>query len=167
MSRNTITAPITSPSSLRIGVLVYSTGKLLPSPEHLVVDEAWLAVGEGGAHRALLARVVAAVGPGVVQEYVVLAPADQLAGRPAGELVHRRVDEGGEPVAVDAGDAVADGLEDQLEAALDAVLGPVQAVEVDDGRHQRDQQEQGQGPGQGLHAVLDQDVAQGEPGLGS
>ena len=119
MSRNTMTAPMSTPRSRnRCRGVLDVEGYAVLAPEHLAVDLVHDAVAEGGIDRAVFVGIAAAVGMRVVDRPVHLA-ADDLARLPPQHALGRRVEKVRDAVAVDAVDAVAGGAENEPVLPLD------------------------------------------------
>ena len=121
MSLKTTTAPTTRSSS-RIGVLVYSTGKLVPSlRQYTSASQRWTVPSCSDADTGhSLAAYGLPSGPRVTERLVAAAPED-VAEVMAHEPCCGRVRERRHAVAVDAVDPLAGGVQQRLVAAVGAV----------------------------------------------
>ena len=101
----------------RGGAILDRQARAVLAPQELVVDAAGLAVLVGGVHRAFFLRILAAVGPVVVEGGVGRLPDQFLGGEPehpAGGGVHER----DASLGVRAEDALGAGFEDEPRALL-------------------------------------------------
>ncbi|MDF9793299.1 hypothetical protein M2440_004000 [Methylorubrum extorquens] len=110
----------------RRGVLDGETGAIL-APEHLAIDLMHGPVAEGRVDRTVVMRVMRTARVGMVDGGVHVL-ADEIGRGPSQHPLRGRVDEGGDPVRVDAVDPLPRRAQDQPVAALDVAKDALHAL---------------------------------------